>query len=142
MCAKKWFSFSASALGHHGAAGPAVGEALDSLSHLMRVVSEVVSASLVALFRFWFRSGSITRPESDIVLPQQYLDLLSHPGFLVGIHPEVFFHGDVVDTEVDVGGAQMWLTPSNTLQSVESVVTQESTTWTCDQTDPDVLPAC
>ena len=41
--------------------------------------------------------------KSDIALPQQYFDLFNHPGFLVGICPEMFVSSDVVEAEVDVG---------------------------------------
>ncbi|XP_034050572.1 LOW QUALITY PROTEIN: RING finger protein 17-like [Thalassophryne amazonica] len=57
----------------------------------------------------WVGSGCAVlqptpRPESDITLPQQYLDLFSHPGFLVSLYPETFVNSDIVKTKTDVGG--------------------------------------
>lgn len=43
------------------------------------------------------------RPESVTALPQQCPDLFSHPGFLVGMHPETFINSDTIHAEVDVG---------------------------------------
>lgn len=52
---------------------------------------------LIPLFR-----SDLAALYCSITLLQQDRDLFSQPKFLVGIHPETFFHKDTVDTEVYV----------------------------------------
>ena len=92
-----------------------VGDVLESLPHLACVVVAEVVLNLPLVRYLGFSDASlqvgsgcailysIPRPESDIVLPQQYLDLFSHTGFLFGIRPETFVSREVVNAEVDVG---------------------------------------
>ena len=92
-----------------------MGEVLESLPHLVCVVLGEVILNLPPVGCLGISDASlqvgsscavlhsIPRPEGVIALPQQFLDLFRHPGFLVGIYPETFVNSDAIHAEVDVG---------------------------------------
>ncbi|MEQ2287203.1 hypothetical protein AMECASPLE_010038 [Ameca splendens] len=99
---------------YSGVAGSEVGDVLDSLPHMLTVVAvEILLNPLLvvclSLSDSPLQSSSSTAvqvpvpgPESAVSLPQHFLDLLVHPGLLVGKHPNVPVHCDGVNTVLDV----------------------------------------
>ncbi len=108
---------------HRFGSGFMVGDVSDPQPHLLWVVAiEVVLNSLFIIqlgpsdapsqvCPGWTVEFPVSRSEGGVSLPQQGFNLMCHPGFLIGIHPNAFVSGDSICAVFDVTENRCSVTP-------------------------------